>query len=200
MRALQRKGTAMSQTAMSQMAEMDRLTKELSQASKFRMSAVDEMRRATKATLSACATMRGEMARRYRAQTQRFLASLAKDVSAHRHATTTQMMRVASARRKVASEMRGDLEGHVLGIMERTAEIRNAATAMGAGLSTAHREMAKRQKGSLDAGRDKLRADVAGFLGSVRRHQQAVRADLVSARNVWSAFALGEHGDANVAT
>lgn len=131
---------------MSLAAEMGRLTKEFSQASKFRASALDGMRRATKATLMECAAMRGDMIRDYRAQTHRFLASLAKDVAAHRRATTRQFVQLARARRNAA---------------------------------------AKRQRASLDAGRRELRADVAGFLGSIR-------GDLANARDVWSAFKVGD--------
>ena len=76
--------------------------------------------------------------------------------------------------------------------MERAAEIRNAAAEMGHSLSTAHREMARQQKASLGAGRRKLRTDVTRFLGSARRQQQAVRADLQNAHDVWSAFTLSE--------
>lgn len=176
-------------TNMSQMAEMGRLTKELSQTSEFRKSAIDEMRRATKATLMACATMRGDMMHGYRAQTHKFLASLAKDVAAHRRAATKQIMRVMSARRKASSQMRASLERQVHAIMKQTAEARNAAAEICPALSTAHRKMAKRQRASLDSSRRKLRTDVARFLGSIH-------ADRMNARGIWSAFKLGSSAGA----
>jgi hypothetical protein len=138
---------------MSLEAEMGRLTREFSQASKFRTSALDGMRRATKATLMECATMRGNMMHDYRVQTHKFLASLARDVAAHRRATTKQVMQVMRSRR----------------------------------IATA-----KRQKSSLDAGRRELRTDVAGFVASIRADLGVIRADLASARDIWSAFKLGD--------
>lgn len=137
---------------MSLEAEMGRLTQEISQASKFRASAIDGMRRAAQATLTECATMRENLMHDYRVQTRKFLASLAKDVASHRHATTKQVTQVMHSRRMAA---------------------------------------AKRQKSSLKAGQRELRTDVAGFISSIRAELGSVRADIVNARDAWSAFRQG---------
>jgi hypothetical protein len=141
---------------------MEHLTKDLRLASQFRMTAINEMRRAT---------------HDYRAQMQKFLVSLAKDVSAHRRATTKQVMRMSGSRRKAASQMRADLE-------ERTLEFRNAAAEIVPALSRARQKMATRQKASLEACRRKLGAEVTKLRSSAR-------ADIMKAHEIWSAFKLG---------
>ncbi len=170
---------------------MDRLTKDLRQASKFRVTAINEMRRATKSALTACARMRGETLHDYRAQTQKFLVSLVKDVAAHRRATTKQVMRMVDTRRKAASQMRDGLERQARSLMEQTQEFRNAAAEIVPALSRAHQKMATRQKASLKAGRRRLGAEVTKLRSSVRQDQQGVRADLMKAHGIWSAFKLG---------
>jgi hypothetical protein len=187
---------------------MDRLTKDLRQAGKFRMTAIKEMRRAAKSTLAECATMRGEMARDYRAQTQKFLASLAKDVAAHRRATASQIAQIQkflgsqfkdvmadrratgsqvsrfkSSRRKAASGMQASLHHQVEAIKKRTDELRAAAAQAMKNFASANEKMAKRQQASLAADRRKLRTHVAGFLG-------AIHADQMKAHNTWKSFAM----------
>jgi hypothetical protein len=176
---------------MSQSADMHCLTQDLRQASRFRMTAIHEMRRATKAALEACATLRGETMHDYRAQMQKFLASLAKDVSAHRRATTKQVMRMVGSRRKAASQMRADLGRQARALEERTQELRNAAAEIGPAFSRAHQKMAARQRMALEAGRRRLGDEVAKLRSSAQRHQQGVRADLMKAHDIWSAFKLG---------
>lgn len=176
---------------MSQSADMHRLTQELRQASRFRMTAIHEMRRATKSALAACASLRGETMRDYRTQMQKFLASLAKDVSAHRRATTKQVMRMVSSRRKAASQMRADLGRHARSLEERTQDFRNAAAEIAPAFSRAHQKMAARQRAALEAGRRKLGAEVTKLRSSARQHQQGVRAELMKAHEIWSAFRLG---------
>lgn len=129
---------------MSQSTAMDRLTKDLRQASDFRMTVTDEMRGATQSALAACTTIRGKTMHKYRTHAHKLLADLVKDVAAQRHDTARQIML-----------------------------------------------MAKRQKSSLEAGRRKLAAEVTKLRASVRRHQQGVRADLMKAHEIWSAFKLG---------
>lgn len=194
--------------AMSQSNDMDRLTKELRQAGKFRMAAIKEMRRAAKSTLEACATMRGEMARDYRAQTQKFLASLAKDVAAHRRATASQIERTQkflasqfkdvaadrrgtanqiarckSSRRKAAGPMRAGRQNQVDAIRKRAEELRAAAALAVTNFASANEKMAKRQRASLASDRRKLRTHMAGFLG-------AIHADQMKAHNIWKSFGL----------
>jgi hypothetical protein len=170
---------------------MQRLTQDLRQASRFRMTAIHEMRRATKSALAACATLRGETMRDYRAQTQKFLSSLAKDVSTHRRATTKQVMRMVSSRRKAARELRADLGRQTRSLEERTQDFRNAAAEIGPAFSRARQKMAAQQRASLEAGRRKLGAEVGKLRSTVRRYQQGVRADLMKAHEIWSAFSLG---------
>ncbi len=187
---------------MSQSREIGRLTKELGQASEFRKSAIDVMCRTTQATLTACATMRGKMARDYRmqahkflasltrdvaahhratvnhvAQTRKFLGSMAKDVAAHRNATMNQIARLTSARRKATSQLRSSLQRQVGAIVEQTRDFRNAA-------ANASQKMAKQQKASLDSGHRKLHANMTRVLG-------AIHADRMKAHEIWSAFKLG---------
>ncbi len=186
---------------MSQANDMDRLTKDLRQAGKFRMTAIKEMRRAAKSTLADCATMRGKMARDYRAQTQKFLASLAKDVASHRHATAGQIAQIQkflagmcrdvgahrraaaneiarfrSTRSKAASQMRSSLRRQVGALTKQTANFV-------ASLASAHKDMAKRQRGALATGRRKLAAQIGSFLG-------AVHADRMKAHECWKSFEL----------
>lgn len=193
---------------MTQSSDMDRLTKDLRQAGKFRMAAIKEMRQAAKSTLKACATMRGEVARDYRAQTQKFLASLAKDVAAHRHATAhqiaqiqkflgsqckdvtahrrateNQISRFKSSRRKAASGMQASLHNQVEAIKKRTEELRAAAAQAVTNFASANEKMAKRQRASLAVDRRKLRTHVSGFLG-------AIHADQMKAHNIWKSFGL----------
>ncbi len=194
---------------MSQSRQMGRLTKELRQASEFRKSALDAMRESTQATLMACATMRGENARDYRAQTQRFLASLTKEVAAHRRATAhkvaqtrkclssmaknvaarrratmNQIARSTAARSKAGNQMRGNLAREVTSIMNKASELRNAAADAVSGLADTHRRMARQQRAALKSDRRKLRADTARFVN-------AMHADRMKAHGIWSAFKLG---------
>ncbi len=194
---------------MLQSREMGRLTKELCQASAFRKSATDAMRRMTQATLTACATMRGQMVHEYRAQTHKFLASLASDVAvqrrdtahqiaqtrkflssmaknvaAGRRVTMNQIARSTAARCKAGDQMRGNLERQVSFIMNKAADLRNAAADAVAELASAHRRMAKQQKTALKSGRRKLRGDTARFVN-------AIHADRMKAHDIWSAFKLG---------
>jgi len=191
---------------MSQSREMGRLTKDLRQATEFRKSAIDAMRAATNATLTAFATMRGEMARDYRVQTHKFLSSLtrdvaahrratahqiaqtqkflggkAKDVAAHRNATMNQVARFGSARRKATSQLRSSLERQVGALVERTREFRDVAAQIVPTLASAHQKMAKQQRASLDAGHRKLHASMAKALG-------ALHADRMKAHDIWAAF------------
>ena len=193
---------------MSQANDMDRLTKDLRQAGKFRMTAIKEMRRAAKSTLADCATMRGEMARDYRAQTQKFLASLAKDVAGHRRATAAQIAqtqkflagmcrdvgahrraaaneiaRFRSTRSKAANQMRSSLRRQVGAIKERAEELRSAAAQAVTNFASANEKMAKRQRASLAVDRRKLRTHVSGFLG-------AIHADQMKAHEFWKSFGL----------
>ncbi len=172
------------------------------------MAAIKEMRQAAKSTLEACATMRGEVARDYRAQTQKFLASLAKDVAAHRHATAhqiaqiqkflasqfkdvaadrrgtaNQIARCKNNRRKAAGPMRTGLRRQVDAIKERAEELRSAAAQAVTNFASANEKMAKRQRASLAVDRRKLRTHVSGFLG-------AIHADQMKAHNIWKSFGL----------
>lgn len=178
---------------------MNHLTKDLRHAGKLRMAAINEMREAAKSTLATCATMRGDVARDYRAQTQKFLASLAKDVAAHRHRTTDQIartqkflagmgrdvgalrraaasdiVRFSSARSKAANQMRSRL-GHQVDAMTKQTE------SFLAGVANAHKQMGKRQRASLAAGRQKLATQVASFLN-------AAHVDHMKAHDIWKSF------------
>lgn len=168
---------------MSQSQDMSRLTEEIRQAGKFRRSAIEAMREATKSTLAACATMRGEMLRDYRVQTRRFLADMAKDVAAHRHATASQVTRMASARRKASRQMHSALERQVSLIAKKTKDLRAAAASAVADFSSGHRKMAKQQKASLNSARRKLRAESARVVG-------AMHADRMKARALWTDLKL----------
>lgn len=185
--------------AMSQSSDMDRLTKDLRQAGKFRMTAIKEMRKAAKSTLEACATMRGEIARDYRAQTQKFLASLAKDVAGHRRATAHQIAHtqsflagmckdVGNHRRAAAHEIarfrttRSKAASHLRTGLRRQADAMTKQTEnFMASLASAHKDMAKRQRSSLATGRRKLAAQIDSFLG-------AVHADRMKALDIWKSF------------
>ena len=194
---------------MSRSREMSHLTKELDQAAKFRKSAIDAMRRTAQATLAACANMRGEISRDYRVRTQKFLASLVRDVAGHRHATThqiaqtrkflnsmakdvaagrratmNQLARMTGARRKAGSQMRGNLERQVALIANNVAGIRNAAANAVSELAHAHRRMAKQQEVAPKAGRRKLGADTARFVS-------AMHTDRTKSHGIWSDFRLG---------
>jgi hypothetical protein len=187
---------------MSQSRELGRLTKELGQASEFRKSAIDAMRQATTSVLATCATVRGEMARDYRRQVHKFLASLTRDVAAHRRATTNhvaqtrkflssmakdvaarrnatmqQIARLTSARLKATSQLQSNLQRQVGAIMEQTRNFRNVA-------ASASQKMAKQQRMSLDAGHRKLHANMTKVLG-------AIHADRMKGHEIWSAFRLG---------
>jgi septal ring factor EnvC (AmiA/AmiB activator) len=191
---------------------MDRLTKELRQAGKLRMAAIREMRHATRSTLSECASMRGEMAREYRAQTQKFLASLAKEVAAQRHAAVGQIAqtqkflaaqfkgvaagrhatgnsiaRMKSSRRKAAGPMRTALQQQVETLKQKSDELRADAAQTVRKLASANEKMAKQQRSALAAERRKLRTHVASFL-------KTIHADQMKAHDIWKAF--GTNGGA----
>jgi hypothetical protein len=55
--------------------------------------------------------------------------------------------------------------------------------------------MAKRQRTSLEAGRRKLATEVEKLRGSIRRHQRAVRSDLVKAHEIWGDYKLSAAAD-----
>jgi hypothetical protein len=55
--------------------------------------------------------------------------------------------------------------------------------------------MAKRQRTSLETGRRKLATDVEKLRSSIRRHQRAVRADLMKAHEIWGAYKLSAVSD-----
>jgi hypothetical protein len=148
--------------------DMGRLAGELSQASQFRTTAIDEMRRATQATLAACATMRGELLRDYRGQTQKFLSSLAQETSAQRRAASRHVMKIAHDRHEIASQLRGRLQHDARFLAEQ---------------GRVHRKTAKQRK-SLEAGRRELGAQVASFRGAIQR-------DLMAAHQIWSTLAHG---------
>lgn len=173
---------------------MDRLTKHLRQEGKCRMAAINEMRRAVKSTLAECATMRGEVAREYRAKTQKFLAALPKDLAAHRRATASQiaetqrslagmgrdvaneMTRFNATRNKAANHMRSSLRRQVAAVAKQAEHFLESA-------ASAHTAMAKRQRASLASGRRHLAAHTASFL-------HAAHADQVKAHNIWNSFEL----------
>lgn len=173
---------------------MNRLTKELRQEGKFRVTAINEMRRAVKATLAECAEMRGEVAREYRAKTQKFLATLPKDLAAHRHATAVQiaatqrtlagmwkdvaneMARFRTIRNKAASNTRSSLRRQVAAIAKQTDNFLASA-------ASARSAMSKRQHASLASGRRHLATHTASFL-------HAAHADQEKAHNIWNSFEL----------
>lgn len=191
---------------MSQSRKIDRLTKDLSRASELRKSAIDAMRQATNSMLTTCATVRGEMARDYRmqahkmlasltkdvaahrrattnhvAQTRKVLGSMAKDVTAHRDATMVKIAKLASARRKATSQLRNGLQRQVGAIVEQTREFRNAAAQIVPTLASANQKRAKRQRASLDAGHRKLHTNMNKVIG-------AIHADRMKAHEFWSNF------------
>ncbi|KAB2916716.1 MAG: hypothetical protein F9K29_10755 [Hyphomicrobiaceae bacterium] len=153
---------------------MDQLTRELRRTAKFREAAISDMRHAVSCALTTCATMRGKMVRQYRGQTQKFLASLVKDVAACRNATMNHIARLSSARRRTASQLRSSLRRQAGALAKDTQELRGA-------LTRAREQMAEYQQGALAAGREKLRKDMARFVG--RAH-----ADRIKAREIWGAF------------
>ena len=186
---------------MSQSSEMNGLTKELRHAGKLRMAAVKEMREAARSTLASCAQMRGEVARDYRAQTNKFLASLAKDVTAHRHRTAGQVARTQKAIAGMAKEV-GALRNSAANDIVRftgtrckaAAQVRSRlgrqAGAMAkqtesfmASLANAHKQMGKRQHASLAAGRQKLATQVTSFI-------DAAHVDHMKAADIWKSFGL----------
>lgn len=194
---------------MSQSREMARLTKELSQAAEFRRTAIDAMRDATRTTLAECAEMRGKMAHEYRAQMQKFLSTLsrnvarqrqatahqmaqiqnflgtaAKNVAAQRNATMNAIARFGSARSRAASQLRSGLQQDIESIMMQTADLRNAAADAVAELAREHRKMATQQQVQLKAGHRKLRA-ITG------KYMDAMHADRMKAHGIWSDFKLG---------
>ncbi len=176
------------------------------QAAAFRKSSIDAMREATQATLSECAEMRGEMVRDYRADMQKFLAALSRDVAAHRramahqvaqtqkhlvakaknvaaqrNATMNDIAHFANARMRAASRFRSGLQHQVHDIVTRTAELRDAAGAAVLQLAHAHRKMAKQQAAELKAGRRKLHAGTMKFV-------DAMHADRMKTHEIWSDF------------
>lgn len=173
---------------------MNRLTKDLRQEGKFRMAAINEMRRAVKSTLAECATMRGEVAREYRAKTHKFLATLPKDLAAHRRATASQiaetqrslagmwrevaneMARFRAVRNKAAIHTRSSLRRQVGAIAKQTEHFLASA-------GSAHSAMGKRQHASLASGRRQLATQTAGFL-------HAAHTDQEKAHNIWNSFEL----------
>lgn len=188
---------------MSQAREMAHLAKKISRASELRSSAIDAMREATKSSLAACAQMRGEMVRDYRArthkflsaltrgvaahrkamahqvaQTQKFLGSKAKDVAAHRNATMNQIARLRNARGKAASRLRSALQQQMDAMVTQTAEAVSQ-------FADGHRKMAKQQKAMLRSGHRKLHKDSVAFVKSMH-------ADRMKAQGIWSSFRLGE--------
>lgn len=186
---------------MSQSSEMNGLTKELRHAGKLRMAAVKEMREAARSTLASCAQMRGEVARDYRAQTNKFLASLAKDVAAHRHRTAGQIARTQKVISGMAKEV-GALRRSAANDIVRFTGTRSKATAqvrshLGrqvdamakhtesfmSNLASARKQMGKRQHASLAAGRQKLASHVASFLN-------VVHVDQMKAHDIWKSFGL----------
>jgi hypothetical protein len=195
---------------MSQSRQMAHLTKDLVEASAFRSAAVDAMRDAAKSVLSACADMRGEMVREYRARTQKYLSSLSRNVESHRNAMAHQVIqtqkmlgiqardvaarrniemnkiaRVDSARRKAAGQMRSRLERQVDTIVMQVAELRDAAAEAVSELAKTHRKMAKQQKTSLKSGRQKLHTNTRKFVS-------AIHADRMKAQDIWTDFKLGK--------
>lgn len=195
---------------MSRPREMARLTKELSQAAAFRKSSIDTMRKATQATLAACAEMRGDMVHDYRSQMQKFLAALSRDVAAHRRAMAHQIAQtqkhlaaaarnvaaqrnatmngiahLGSARVRAASRMRSGLAHQVHDIAMQAAQLRDAAGATVLRLADAHRKMAKQQSAELKAGRRKLHAATMKFVGGMH-------AERMKAHEIWSDFKDGK--------
>ena len=191
---------------MSRPREMARLTKELSQAAAFRKSMIEKMRKATQATLAECAEMRGEMVRDYRAEMQKFLAALSRDVAghrramahqigqtqkqlaatvknvaAHRNATMSEIAHFANARVRAASRFRTGLQHQVQDIAMQAAQLRDAAGATVVQLANAHRKMAKHQTAGLKAGHRKLHAATMKFV-------DAMHADRMKTHEVWSDF------------
>ena len=184
---------------MSQAREMTRLTKELDQAAKFRKSAVDTIREATKQFLASCDEMRGEMVHDYRAQmakflsglsrevaaqrkamahqivqTQKYLGNKARNVAAQRNATMNQIARFGSNRSKAASRLRSGLQQDVENIVMQTADAISH-------LSDARRKMAKQQRSTLKSAHRKLHKDMAAVVKS--NH-----ADRMKAEDVWAHF------------
>lgn len=201
---------------MSRSREMARLTKEISQAAEsrsqaaqFRRTEIDAMRDAMRTTLAECAELRGQMARDYRAQMQRFLSALSQDVARHRQATAHQMAQIqkflgtmaksvaaqrnatmnaiarfGSARSRAASRLRSSLQHEVESIMTQTADLRHAAADAVAQLASEHRKMARQQQAQLKASRRKLQAITGKFM-------DAVHAERTKAHGTWSDFRLG---------
>ncbi len=182
--------------------QMARLTQELSRTSNLRRAAIDTMRDTTEAALAACAEMRGEMMRAYRARMHKFLSALSRDVAAHRravahqvaqtrnflgvqarnvasqrNATMSEMARIGDSRARAASRLRSALQHQV-------AELRGAAARAVAELSRAHRKMANKQKAELRSSRRRLRAATVKFI-------DAMHADRMKAHEVWRDFKGG---------
>ncbi|MDR3473944.1 MAG: hypothetical protein P4M09_19985 [Devosia sp.] len=168
----------MSQTAMPYMAEMGRLTSQIAQASMFRTSAIDEVRRTTRATLAAHAERREDVMRRYHTQAKKALEARAREAAAHRRATIKQVASFSSARHKATGQLRHQLKGQVRDLVADVVR-------MDASLSAAQAAMAKQQRTSLDAGRQHLHAEVASMLDSLR-------ADFAGAHEVWSGLTQRE--------
>lgn len=194
---------------MSQSRQMARLTDEISQASKRRKSAIDAMRGAVKATLATCAHMRGESARDYRARMQEFLASLAKEATAHRQMVAHQIMQMqkflraqaqevaahrntamsqiahfASSRRTAASHLRRSLQQQVGAIVTQAAALRDAAANAVSELASAQQKMAKQHRAALKSDRRKMHTDVTRFIN-------AMHADRMKAHEKWSSLRQG---------
>ena len=195
---------------MSRPRQMARLTKELSQAAAFRKSAIDAMRKATQATLAACAEMRGDMVRDYRSQMQKFLAALSRDVAAHRramahqvgqtqkhlaaaaknvaaqrNATMNGIAHLGTARVRAASRMRSGLAHQVHDIAMQAVQLRDAAGATVLRLADAHRKMAKQQSAELKAGHRKLHTATMKLVGGMH-------AERMKTHEIWSDFKHGK--------
>jgi hypothetical protein len=189
---------------------MARLTKELSQAAAFRKSAIDAMREATRATLAACTEMRGDMVRDYRAEMQKFLAALSRDVASHRramahqvgqtqkhlaaaaknvaaqrNATMNGIAHLGTARVRAASRMRSGLAHQVHDIAMQAAQLRDAAGATVLRIADAHRKMAKQQSAALKAGHRKLHTTTMKLVGGMH-------AERMKTHEIWSDFKHGK--------
>ncbi len=194
---------------MSRATEMRRLTKDIEEAAEMRKSAIDAMRQATKSSLATFASMRTEMARDYRADMHKFLASLvhevaahrrtmshqitqtrkilgaeARSVAAHRNATMNDIAKLGIARHKMGSRLRSNLHQQVDAVATQTAEVRAAARQAVSALANAHQKMATRQRAWLDAGRRQLTTDTNRLMTAIHR-------DRAKTHDIWSAFHFG---------
>lgn len=175
--------------SMSLSTDMDRLTREIRQAIDMRHAALDTMRDAVKSTLTANAAARGELARDYRIQAQKYLAALARDVNSQRQATASHVARLGSARRKSSRQMHSDLRRDVGAVMKQAHHLQAETARTMRSLATANSRMAAQQKATLGAGRRKLHADMSGLLGEMR-------ADRIMANAMWAQVHTGATPDA----